>query len=270
MLLLLLSVIIYTESPKEGKKKMANWNPWHGCKKYSEGCQNCYVYRIDRAHGKDASQVFLTADFDLPMRRGRKGYLLPPGETVYTCFSSDFFLEEADLWRPRAWEMMRWRSDLRFLIITKRIARLYDCLPDDWGEGYENVHICCTVENQRQAALRLPVYREAPIRQKSIICSPLLGETDLSDYLGDWVQEVVVGGESGEQARPCCYDWVMNLRRQCVERQIPFYFMQTGARLIKDGKEYRIARKHQHAQARKAGIDFMPPDKPIPWKKNGY
>ena len=80
---------------------MANWNPWHGCRKYSEGCQNCYVYRIDSAHGKDASQIFLNREFDLPMRRGRKGYLLAPGTKVYTCFSSDFFLEEADGWRPR-------------------------------------------------------------------------------------------------------------------------------------------------------------------------
>lgn len=74
---------------------MANWNPWHGCRKYSEGCQNCYVYRIDSAHGKDASQIFLNREFDLPMRRGRKGYLLAPGTKVYTCFSSDFF------WRKR-------------------------------------------------------------------------------------------------------------------------------------------------------------------------
>ena len=105
---------------------MANWNPWHGCRKYSEGCQHCYVYRIDSAHGKDASQIFLNKDFDLPMRRRRdKSYLIPPGSRVYTCFSSDFLLEEADLWRDRAWEMIRWRSDLQFLFITKRILRLH-------------------------------------------------------------------------------------------------------------------------------------------------
>ena len=58
------------------------------------------------------------------MRRRRdKSYLIPPGSRVYTCFSSDFLLEEADLWRDRAWEMIRWRSDLQFLFITKRILR---------------------------------------------------------------------------------------------------------------------------------------------------
>lgn len=244
---------------------MANWNPWHGCRKYSEGCQNCYVYRIDSAHGKDASQIFLNREFDLPMRRGRKGYLLAPGTKVYTCFSSDFFLEEADGWRPRAWEMMRWRRDLQFFIITKRVLRMQDCLPPDWGEGYENVQICCTVENQRQAQLRLPVYQQLPIRHKSIICSPLLSAIDLSPYLGSWVEEVTVGGESGEQARLCDYRWVLDIRRQCVQAQVHFYFMQTGARLLKDGKLYHIPRKHQHSQARAAAIDFLPAEQ-LPWQ----
>ena len=251
---------------------MANWNPWHGCRKYSEGCQHCYVYRIDSAHGKDASQIFLNKDFDLPMRRRRdKSYLIPPGSRVYTCFSSNFLLEEADLWRDRAWEMIRWRSDLQFLFITKRILRLQSCLPPDWGEGYENVHICCTVENQRQADIRLPVYCKAPIRHKSIICSPLLGPIDLRPYLSASMEEVVVGGESGEDARVCDYSWVLDLRQQCVEAGVPFHFMQTGARLLKDGKCYRIPRKHQHSQARAAGIDFCPGgEKSLPWQRESW
>ena len=247
---------------------MAIWNPWHGCRKYSEGCQHCYVYRIDAAHGKDASQVYKNKEFDLPMRRKRdRTYQLAPGTFVYTCFSSDFFLEEADSWRQSAWEMIRWRSDLTFFIITKRITRFDECLPPDWGEGYENVHICCTVENQRQADIRLPVYQKAPIRHKSIICSPLLSAIDLRPYLGDWVEEVVVGGESGQEARPCDYNWVLDLREQCVQAGVPFHFMQTGARLIKDGKCYRIPRKYQHSQAKAAQIDFVPANRTAPWEQ---
>ena len=167
--------------------------------------------------------------------------------------------------------MIRWRSDLQFLFITKRILRLQSCLPPDWGEGYENVHICCTVENQRQADIRLPVYCKAPIRHKSIICSPLLGPIDLRPYLSDSMEEVVVGGESGEEARVCDYSWVLDLRQQCVEAGVPFHFMQTGARLLKDGKCYRIPRKHQHSQARAAGIDFCPGgEKSLPWQRESW
>ena len=101
---------------------MAGWNPWHGCLKYSEGCENCYVYRIDASFGRDASRIIKTKDIDLPRRRRKDGrYALQAGEEVYTCLSSDFFLEEADEWRKEAWRMIRSRQDVRFHIITKRI-----------------------------------------------------------------------------------------------------------------------------------------------------
>lgn len=136
---------------------MAQWNPWHGCHKISEGCRHCYVYRIDSRHGRDSSQVSLTRDYDLPVRRLRDGrYKIPSGETVYTCFSSDFLLSDADPWRPEAWAMMRRRSDLHFLFITKRIERLAALLPPDWGEGYSHVTLCCTVENQERPTIACP------------------------------------------------------------------------------------------------------------------
>ena len=73
---------------------MAGWNLWHGCRRISPGCAHCYVYRRDESIGKDASQVYKTKSFYLPVMRDRTGaYKIPSGETVYTCFSSDFFLE---------------------------------------------------------------------------------------------------------------------------------------------------------------------------------
>ncbi len=232
------------------------WNPWHGCRKISPGCQNCYVYRMDQAHGRDGSHIAKTANFSLPMARDRRGFWkIPPGELVYTCFTSDFFLEDADPWRPEAWAMIRRRQDLRFLFLTKRIHRFWDCIPDDWGEGYENVHICCTAEDQDRADFRLPLFRQAPIRYKSIACEPLLGPMDLRSYLGPWVQEVMVGGESGQQARVCDYAWVLSIREQCVQAGVAFSYHQTGARLWKDGRLYRIPRDQQHRQAKRAGID---------------
>ena len=96
-----------------------SWNPWHGCRKLSEGCRHCYVYRQDAQHDKDSREVRRTAAFNLPVRRTRDGrYKVPPGEMVYTCFTSDFLVEEADAWRAEAWEMIRIRSDLRFFFIT--------------------------------------------------------------------------------------------------------------------------------------------------------
>lgn len=237
---------------------MATWNPWHGCHKLSEGCKNCYVYRGDEKRGIDSSTITQTKNFDLPIRKNRKGeYKIPSGSKVYTCFTSDFFLQDADVWREEAWSMIRKRDDLHFLMITKRIDRFYDCIPHDWGGGYENVTICCTVENQDRADYRLPIYKEAPIKHKVIICEPLLSHIDLSSHLEEvWIEQIVAGGESGQEARICDYNWILDLHKLCIDKKISFWFKQTGARLIKDGQLFKIARQFQHSQARKASLDI--------------
>ena len=197
------------------------------------------------------------AELRFPIQRKRNNtYKIPPGNLVYTCFTSDFLIEEADEWREEAWQMMRERQDLHFLFITKRIDRLKECLPSDWGEGYENVTVCCTMENQDRVDYRLPIYKAAPIKHKIIICEPLLTEIDFRGELGPWVEQIVVGGESGKEARICNYEWVLDIRRQSVENKINFWFKQTGYRLLKEGHEYFIARRFQHSQARKAGINY--------------
>ena len=129
------------------------WNPWHGCHKFSAGCAHCYVYRQDESIGKDPSEVVKTASFDLPLQKKRDGsFRIPSGETVYAVMTSDFFVEEADEWRPDIWKMIRQRDDVQFIIITKRIIRFADCLPSDWGNGYQNVTVGCTCENGETAA----------------------------------------------------------------------------------------------------------------------
>lgn len=236
---------------------MANWNLWHGCKKFSPGCKNCYVYRSDARYDRDPSLVYKTGAFGAPLSKNRDGgYKIKPGEAVWTCFSSDFLLEDADEWRPEAWAMMRQRSDLHFMFITKRIHRLWECLPDDWGSGYDNVSICVTCENQAAADERLPVFKRLPIKYKGIACEPLLEKIDLLKYLSDDIYQLVAGGESGPNARLCRYEWILSLRDQCMAMGVPFMFKQTGANFERDGRVYKVPRKFQHSQARAAGINY--------------
>ena len=145
------------------------WNPWHGCHKISPGCKNCYVYRQDARYERDSSRVTKNKTFYLPIEKNKNGEykLKREGDgIVYLCFSSDFFLEDADSWRNECWKMIKQRSELEFLFITKRIHRFYDCIPHDWGAGYDNVHICCTCEDQDRADYRLPIFLDAPIKKK--------------------------------------------------------------------------------------------------------
>jgi protein gp37 len=206
---------------------------------------------------KSSSEVSKNADFNLPLKRRRdKSYKIPSGAVLYTCFTSDFFLPATDEWRREAWAMIRERSDVHFVIFTKRIDRFHVSLPEDWGSAYENVTIGCTVENQERANYRLPIFNTLPLRHKLIIVAPMLEGMNIEAYLNESIEEVSVGGESGAQARALHFDWVLELRRQCEKYAIPFRFHQTGAKFVKDGKYYYIKRKFQHSQARKAGVDF--------------
>ena len=129
---------------------------------------------------KDSRVVARTAAFDLPCEApvATATTAFRRATRVYTCFTSDFFLAEADEWRSEAWDMIRERSDLSFVIPTKRIDRFGVALPADWGDGYPHVAIACTIENQEQLDRRLPIFKALPIRHRLLFCAPLLGPLD--------------------------------------------------------------------------------------------
>lgn len=232
------------------------WNPWRGCHRHSEGCKYCYIHKGDAKRGVDTGRVEKTDKFGWPVQQNKKGeYSVKPGQTVFLCFTSDFLVEDADAWRGDCWNMIRERSDLHFLFLTKRIERFMACAPADWGNGWDNVTVGCTVENQQRADERLSLFATLPIRHKNIICQPLIEQVDISPYLSDGIELVVVGGESDRNARPLDYAWVLDIRRQCIEAGVPFEFRQCGTHFIKDGKEYTLQVKDLGAQARKANIN---------------
>ena len=235
------------------------WNPWHGCRKVSAGCKNCYVYVIDMAYGRNPTHVFKTQAFQLPVKKNRQGeYKYHQDGYVYTCLTSDFFIEEADEWRQEAWEMMKIRSDLQFYIITKRIHRFMKCVPADWGDGYPNVTIGCTIENQQLADERLPIFHDCPIQHKQLVCEPLLSDIDFGPYLED-VEGLIVGGESGSRARICRYEWFEHIREQCLkaESKPSLWFQQTGANFEKDGEMLKVPRKQQFTLAHSYELDLI-------------
>lgn len=243
----------------------SNWNPWHGCVRCSEGCQNCYVYYLDRMRGKSGADVYKTkTGFRYPLAKDKNGkYKIQSGEMISVCMTSDFFLEEADEWRPEAWEMMRVRSDVVFLLLTKRPGRIRDCLPADWEAGWDNVFLNVTCENQSRADERIPLLLELPFRHKGLQCAPLLGPVSVGRYLDSGeIEQVACGGENYGGSRPCDFEWVKALREECASRNITFCFMETGTNFIKDGHTYRIASKQlQNAQAAHSGMTFQ--GKPI-------
>lgn len=242
---------------------MIIWNPWHGCHKISEGCQHCYMYFLDSKRGIDTSKVFKTKDFNMPLQRKKDGsYKLPSGMRLYVGLSTDFFVDEADAWREEAWSIIRKRPDIIFSILTKRAHRIRECLPRDWGEGYENVMLQVTCENQRRADERLPILLDLPARHKGFMAAPLIGQIDAHAYLckGE-IEEVLAGGENYDGARPCDYEWVRRLSDDCRKENVTFDFIETGTVFIKNGQRYHIPdKKTQSLQAYKSGLSFKGKD----------
>lgn len=164
---------------------MAMWNPWRRCKKCSDGCLHCYIHKGDAKRGVNTNDIVQTKDFYKPIEKLKNGNYKMKTGMVYLCFSTDFLIEEADSWRGECWSMIRERQECTFLFLTKRIERFMDCIPDDWGEGYDNVVVCCTIENQKNADKKLSIFKMLPIKHKCITAQPLLEGIDMEKYLDD-------------------------------------------------------------------------------------
>lgn len=238
---------------------MAMWNPWRGCHRFSEGCKFCYIHKGDAKRNVNTDFIEKTPQFYAPITKLKnETYKMKSGQTVYVCFSSDFLLQEADEWRKECWKIIKERNDLHFLFLTKRIERFAACIPPDWNDGYDNVTVGCTIENQKNADSRLSIFETLPIKHKNIICQPLIEEINIEKYLKN-IELVVVGGESDKNARPLDYNWVLSLRDQCARNEISFEFRQCGTHFIKDGKTYTLATNLLMHQAKKANINLTFP-----------
>ena len=213
------------------------WNPWHGCVKCSEGCQNCYMYFLDRMRDQNGAEIYKTkSGFSYPLQKDRTGhYKIQSGEQIRVCMTSDFFLEAADPWRVEAWDIMRQRSDVVFFLLTKRPQRVRECLPPDWGSGWDNIFFNVTCENQRRADERIPILFDLPFKHKGIMCAPFIGPVSIRQHLtAGQIEQVICGGENYDGARPCNFDWVKSLRQECVDANVTFCFIETGTVFIKD------------------------------------
>jgi protein gp37 len=209
------------------------------------------MYFLDRQRGGgDSSKVEKTNGFYYPISKTAKGgYKIRSGELIRVCMTSDFFVEEADAWRPEAWELMHTRSDVKFFLLTKRPQRVEKCLPKDWGDGWENIFFNVTCENQRRADERIPILHSLPFKHKGIMTAPLVGEITIEKYLHEGqIRQVICGGENYDGARECRYEWVKRLHDECVAADVTFAFIETGNYYVKDGRTRYIQSKAEQSR----------------------
>jgi protein gp37 len=133
------------------------------------------------------------------------------------------------------------------MIVTKRVERIVQSLPPDWGNGYDNVWLCCTAEDQANADKRLPVFWDIPVKHKMIMVEPLLGKVDISKHLAtEKYVQVISGGECcpTRHCRLTRFEDVMFLLDQCRKYCVTFTFERTGTRWcgVGEGETYRYVR----------------------------
>lgn len=212
----------------------ATWNPWWGCHKVSTGCKNCYMFRDMKRFGKDPDVVrkTSTANFRSPLKWAKTGAVRERGR-IFTCSYSDWFIEEADDFRPEAWLIIKMTPQFDYLILTKRPERIKDHLPPDWGEGYPNVWLGVSAENQTTFSARFPLLLQVPAAIRWVSAEPLLGPLTIPIWSIDWI---VGGGESDKlNPRPSEMEWFRHLAEQCRLLNIPYFHKQHGGSKKIDG-----------------------------------
>lgn len=163
---------------------------------------------------------------------------------VFTCSWSDWFIEQADEWRPDAWEIIKRTPHLTYQILTKRPERIREHLPPDWGDGYKNVWLGVSVENQKTFNKRVATLAQIPAHVRFLSVEPLIDQINFNaspDWLHIWrkIGWVIVGGESGNETgafrfRLCSVEWMEQIVNECKMLDIPVFVKQMGTHIAKE------------------------------------
>jgi protein gp37 len=206
--------------------KGETWNPVTGCTKLSLGCRHCYAERIAYRFAGMNGFPERPHHFDVTLRPERLEQPLhwQKPRTVFVNSMSDLFHEDVPVeYIKRVFSVMRRARKHQFQVLTKRSTRMLALSPRiEWPD---NVWMGVSVES-RAYKYRIEHLRQTDARIKFLSLEPLLGSLPELDLRGiDWV---IVGGESGPGARALQERWVVDIRDQCQDNGIPFFFKQWG------------------------------------------
>lgn len=197
---------------------------------YANGLKthNCYMFTEQYRYKLDPTVVTRTKTWNQPRRWQKALNGTNKKEMVFTCSWSDFFIQDADEWRPEAWKLIKETPNLIYQVLTKRPELIPDRLPPDWDKGYPNVALGVSIENADWNE-RADDLRTVPARWRFISAEPLLGSVkglDLKD-----IHWLIAGGESGPGFRVMDLDWVREARDMCVAAKVPFFYKQDSGPL---------------------------------------
>lgn len=215
------------------------WNPVTGCSKVSTGCKNCYAEMMAKRFWGSRKFTDVQCHFDrldqpLHWRKPRRIFVNSMGDLFHENVPFDFI--------GKVWQTMGIALQHIFIILTKSPQRILDFWEwtkmdlketglNEWHKGYDalsNVWLGVSVEDQIDADNRIPLLLQSRAAIRFVSIEPMLGIINLLKYI-DVIDWVILGGESGNKARPMHPDWVRYVRDQCVNVSVPFFFKQWGS-----------------------------------------
>jgi protein gp37 len=203
----------------------ATWNPVTGCTKISPGCDHCYAERMAKRLRAMGNRNYANGfDVTLQPQMMERPLEWRSPRTIFVNSMSDLFHKDVpDAYIRQVFDVMRKAHWHQFQVLTKRSARLLRL--NSQIEWPTNVWMGVSVES-KEYSFRIDHLRLTSASIKFLSIEPLIGpieKLNLSNI--DWA---IVGGESGPGARPCFKEWVVNIRKQCQESGVPFFFKQWG------------------------------------------
>jgi len=214
----------------------ATWNPVTGCSKITRGCDNCYAERFSERFRGVAGHPF-TQGFDLTLRPERLQQPLSwrKPRRIFVNSMSDLFHKDIPIkFIDAVFKTMEAANWHTFQVLTKRSSLMARYLNARYKSTNSPPHIWLGVSvEDAQNAVRITHLRKAPIAVRFISFEPLLGPVGQLDL--DGVAWAIVGGESGPRCRPMAAEWVLDIRDQCQEAGVAFFFKQWGGTRPKSG-----------------------------------
>jgi len=208
----------------------ATWNPVRGCSKVSPGCANCYAETFaERFRGVPGHPYEFGFDLQLVPAKLSEPLRWRTPKMIFVNSMSDLFQENVpnDYIKDTVRVMVKanWHT---YQILTKRSERMSEFLNTDLKFAASQSHIWwgVSVENKKHGLPRIDHLRKAPAKVRFLSIEPLL--EDLGPLNLHGIGWVIVGGESGSGARPMHKEWVLAIRDQCREHNVPFFFKQWG------------------------------------------
>lgn len=224
------------------------FNPWIGCTKVSAACDNCYAEAWDKRFGGERwgphapRQRTSAANWRKPIMWDRDAAENGIRYRVFCASLADVFDNHGSItsgWRGDLWHLISRTPNLDWLLLTKRPQNIKKMLPDGygspaWGDGWPNVWLGTTVEDQAEYDRRVHHLTTIPAVVHFLSMEPLQGSVDLRG--ADGLEWVIVGGESGHSYREAKAEWFRSIRDQCAAAGVPFLFKQWSGRNQKEIK----------------------------------